>query len=248
MRSLITATLLTGIGLFAAVACSPAKGAATAAKAPAAVAGPPADAAHPVVVELFTSQGCSSCPPANALLAQLSNRPEVLALSFGVTYWDDLGWKDTFASPTYTDRQSAYVKTLGGDGDYTPQIVVNGAADTVGSRRGAVEGLIAKAGRPVGPDVRITPTGASIAAGAWSGVPADVWLVRYDQAVVQVPVKRGENGGQTLPHKNVVRSLTRLGDWSGRALTVSFGAAPAGLSTAVLVQRPGGQIVAAARD
>jgi hypothetical protein len=206
------------------------------------------DHAHPVVVELFTSQGCSSCPPANALLAQLSNRPEVLALSFAVTYWDNLGWKDTFGSRQYTDRQTAYVKTLGGDGDYTPQIVVNGAADTVGSRRGAVEALIAGAGRPVGPDLQLSVSGASIAAGAWTGAPADVWLVRYDPHVIQVPVTRGENGGRTLPHKNVVRSLTHMGLWSGRPLTVSFGAAPAGLSTAVLVQRPGGQIVAAARE
>jgi hypothetical protein len=248
MRSLIAATLLTGLGLIAAVGCSPAKGAAATAKTPAPVSGPAPDRTHPVVVELFTSQGCSSCPPANALLAQLSNRPEVLALSFAVTYWDDLGWKDTFGSPQYTDRQSAYVKTLGGDGDYTPQIVVNGAADVVGSRRGAVESLIAKAGRPVGPNIQLTPSGASVAAGAWSGAPADVWLVRYDPRVIQVPVARGENGGRTLPHKNVVRALTHLGVWSGKPLAVSFGAAPAGLSTAVLVQRPGGQIVAAARD
>lgn len=246
MRPILAATLF----LLGAVAlgCSPAKSTAAAARPPAPVAGPPADAAHPVVVELFTSQGCSSCPPAEAYLAQLSNRPEVLALSFAVTYWDDQGWKDTFGDPAYTDRQTAYVKSLGGDGDYTPQIVVNGAADAVGSRRPAVEALIRGAGRPVGPALALTPGGATLAAGAWNGPPADVWLVRYDRRTVQVPIGRGENGGRTLPQKNVVHGLRRLGAWSGKPMTFSFPVAGGGLSTAVLVQRPGGQIVAAARD
>ncbi len=246
MRQYIVALLIAGFGLVAAVGCSPAQSAPAATHS--VTTAQPADAAHPTVVELFTSQGCSSCPPANALLAKLAERPGVLALSFGVTYWDDLGWKDTFARKDYTDRQTAYVKSLGGDGDYTPQIVVNGAGDAVGSRKGEVDALINRQGRPVGPDVRITPTGAQIAAGVWSGGPADVWLVRYDPRIVQVPVKRGENSGATLPHKNVVRDLTRLGGWSGKPLNVTFGPAPAGLKTAILVQRPGGVIVAAARD
>src|SRR5690348_18078561 len=87
--------------------------------------------AQPVVVELFTSQGCSSCPPANASLAAVASRPDVLALSFGVTYWDYLGWKDTFAKPQFTDRQVAYEAGLGHSGPFTPQIVVNGSRDTV---------------------------------------------------------------------------------------------------------------------
>jgi hypothetical protein len=245
MRSIFAAILITGLGLMAAVGCSPARSAPGPAPAKAGVA---ADRAHPVVVELFTSQGCSSCPPANALLTRLSARQDVLALSFGVTYWDDLGWKDTFASHQYTDRQTAYVKSLGGDGDYTPQMVINGAADVVGSRTAEVEALIARQGRPVGPDIKLSASGAVVGAGAWSGAPADVWLVRYDPRIVQVPVKRGENAGATLPHKNVVRALTRLGGWSGKTLSVAFAPATGGLATAVLVQRPGGVIVAAARD
>src|SRR5271165_539571 len=98
---------------------------------------------QPTVVELFTSQGCSSCPPANANLATLSQRPGVLALSFGVTYWDQLGWKDTFAKPEFTQRQIAYEAPLSHDGPFTPQIVVDGHADTIGNRIGAIETLIA---------------------------------------------------------------------------------------------------------
>src|SRR5438132_407188 len=93
-----------------------------------------ASAGQPTVVELFTSQGCSSCPPANANLAVLSERPGVLALSFGVTYWDQLGWKDTFAKPEFTARQVTYETPLNRDGPFTPQIVVDGHADTVGNR------------------------------------------------------------------------------------------------------------------
>src|SRR5262245_51564795 len=108
-------------------------------------AAPPADG-QPTVVELFTSQGCSSCPPANANLAILSDRPGILALSFGVTYWDQLGWKDTFAKPEFTARQVTYEGPLNRDGPFTPQMVVDGRTDTVGNRLADVEGLIAAAG------------------------------------------------------------------------------------------------------
>jgi hypothetical protein len=241
MRSPLTTTLLSILALSAA-ACSQAQGAGSASKSTRG-----ADAAHPAVVELFTSQGCSSCPPANAVLAALSTRPDVLALSFGVTYWDDLGWKDTFARRDYTDRQTAYEKGLGRDGDYTPQIVVNGAADVVGSARNEVEAAIAREGAPVGPDITTTAGSAEIGAAPWSGAPADVWLIRYDPKVVQVPVRRGENGGKTLPHKNVVRDLVRLGQWSGRPLKLALAPAAGGLDTAILVQKHGGRIVAAAK-
>ena len=207
-----------------------------------------ADVAHPVVVELFTSQGCSSCPPANANLARLSNRPEVLALSFGVTYWDYLGWRDSFAQPAYTERQKTYEKALGHGGPFTPQVVVDGRADVVGNDISEIERLIARVGGPHGPGVALGAHQVSVGAAPAPRAGADVWLVRYDPRTVQVPVRRGENGGKTLPHKNVVRELVRLGGWDGRAQTFRLAPAPAGLATAVLVQTVhGGPILAAAR-
>ncbi|WP_188607189.1 DUF1223 domain-containing protein [Chelatococcus reniformis] len=206
---------------------------------------------QPTVVELFTSQGCSSCPPANANLAALSQRPGILALSFGVTYWDKLGWADTFARRDYTARQIAYEGPLGEDAPFTPQVVVNGRASIVGSDLAALEGLIAATPpRPQGaPDVSLRPAAVEVGASAAPAGGADVWLVRYDPHRVDVPVRRGENGGRTLPHKNVVRDLVRLGRWTGVPVTLPVTAAPAGLRTAVLVQVPaGGPILAAATD
>jgi hypothetical protein len=208
-----------------------------------------ADAAHPTVVELFQSQGCSSCPPANANVLALSGRPDILALSFQVTYWDQLGWKDTFGSPQYTARQWAYARALRHDNVWTPQVVINGRTDVVGVRPGEIEGAIARADRgDAGPRIEAA-AGHVTVAGPAQARPAEVWLVRYDPNVVQVPIRRGENGGRTLPHKNVVRSLTRLGDWSGPARTFDVPAAgAAGLKSAILVQSgPGGSILAAAR-
>lgn len=200
--------------------------------------------AQPVVVELFTSQGCSSCPPANASLAAISNRPDVLALSFGVTYWDYLGWKDTFAKPEFTLRQVSYERGLGHDGPFTPQIVVNGSSDTVGNEPGEVERLVS-ASRLNGPQISVDSGIVSIGAGAPTS-SADVWLVRYEPRTINVSVARGENEGVTLPHKNVVRALTRLGAWSGQAATFKISPAQDGLATAILVQRPNGGVILAA--
>jgi hypothetical protein len=207
-----------------------------------------ADAAHPSVVELYQSQGCSSCPPANANLLRLIDRPDVLALSFEVTYWDHLGWKDTFADPAFTARQAAYAPRLGHGEVFTPQVVVNGRADVVGARPGEIESLIARADRGAsGPFVRIE--GGRVTVGAGPGAPAAVWLVRYDPRLIEVAVTAGENDGKTLPHRNVVRSLTRLGTWTGTSLALALPKAPPGpLRTAVLVQSGrGGPIIAAAR-
>ena len=201
--------------------------------------------AQPVVVELFTSQGCSSCPPANASLAVISNRPDVLALSFGVTYWDYLGWKDTFAKPEFTQRQVSYERGLGHDGPFTPQIVVNGSSDTVGNRLGDVERLVAVS-RLSGPQIRVDGTTVSIGATA-APETADVWLIRYEPRTINVSVARGENEGVTLPHKNVVRELTRLGSWSGQAVSFAIPAAvQSGLATAILLQKPNGGAILAA--
>lgn len=199
------------------------------------------------VVELFTSQGCSSCPPANANLIELSKRPGILALSFGVTYWDRLGWKDIFAKPEFTDRQETYETPLGRDGPFTPQMVVNGRADVVGNRISEVDQLIAEQGKVNAPSLELTDRLLIIGEGNAPDARADIWLVTYDERTVNVPVKRGENTGRTLPHKNVVHSLTRLGTWDGKAQAVDVPAVKPGLRTAILVQAPnGGPILAAA--
>lgn len=207
-----------------------------------------AQAAPLTVVELFQSQGCSSCPPANANVNALTaSRPDVLALSYAVTYWDQLGWKDRFASAANTQRQWDYAKGLRHDNVWTPQVVVNGRADITGTRTAPLASLIAATPRVAGPALTVAGGTVSIAA-AKTAVPADVWLVRYDPRTQEVAVKAGENGGRTLPHRNIVRDLTRLGRWSGAAASFKLPPAPAGLATAILVQAPqGGPILAAAR-
>ena len=203
---------------------------------------------HPVaVVELFTSQGCSSCPPANDNIARLATRKDVLALSFGVTYWDRLGWKDTFASPQFTGRQWAYARTLHHDNVFTPQVVVNGRADTVGQRLTEIDALIAGNSIAGGPALSLSSGTVRIGAGrAPAGHPADVWLVRYEPGVIEVPVRRGENTGRTLPHAHVVRNLVKLGTWDGHPAGIPLPAGPDGLAVAVLVQTSGtGPVIAA---
>jgi hypothetical protein len=202
-----------------------------------------------VVVELFTSQGCSSCPPANANLIELSKRADVLPLSFAVTYWDYLGWKDIFDKPEYTDRQVAYEPPLGQQGPYTPQMVINGASTAVGNNLGEVEGLIANAHPLNGPDVSLGDGSVNIGSGTPAPGGADVWLVRYDPNIVEVPVARGENTGRTLPHTHVVHALERLGGWTGTAQNYAIPAAQSGLKTAVLLQAShGGALLGVATE
>jgi hypothetical protein len=212
----------------------------------------PASAAGPVVVELFTSQGCSSCPPANANLAAIADRPEVLALSFGVTYWDYLGWQDSFAQPAFTQRQYAYETSLHRGTAFTPQMVVNGGRDLVGNSAEELDRAVdgARKDAPAAPpQITLGDGMVAIGAGTPPEDPADVWLVRYDPNIVQVPVARGENGGRTLPHKNVVHELTRLGAWTGAAARFDLPPAQDGLKTAILVQSAyTGPILAAAKD
>ena len=204
------------------------------------------------VVELFTSQGCSSCPPANANLIRVREQPGVLALSFGVTYWDRLGWKDVFGRQDYTVRQATYEKPLGESGAFTPQMVIDGRTSLVGQDLAEVQAAIEKAeARPRNgaPTISVSEGRVSVSAGAAPARPAEVWVVRYDPRVVDVPVQRGENAGRTLPHGNVVHDLVPLGSWSGAAATFRLTPAPAGQNTAILVQSPqGGPILAAATD
>ena len=202
--------------------------------------------AAPTVVELFQSQGCSSCPPAIANVNALADRPDLLALSFSVTYWDRLGWKDTFAKPEFTARQYAYGRALG-DGAYTPEVVINGHDALVGQNRGQLEAAIGKAAPLQGPSV--SASGGSVTVGAAAGAAADVWLVRYDPRVQKVEIGAGENSGVLLAHRNIVRALVRLGGWSGAAQSyaVPSGGDPA-WRTAILVQRSNaGPILAAAK-
>lgn len=203
---------------------------------------------RPVVIELFQSQGCSSYPPANATLNAIAGRSDVLALSFGVTYWDQLGWKDTFATKAYTDRQRAYARALNVQLG-TPEMVIEGRDSVIGADAREVDAALRRA-RPAS-ETRIASASGriDIAAGRAPPRPADVWLVRYDPRVQQVAIRRGENGGKTLPHRDIVRQLTRLGGWSGAATSfVPPPAADSAYRTAVLVQAPdGGPILAAAR-
>ena len=208
-----------------------------------------ADPAHPIVVELFQSQGCSSCPPATANLNRLADRSDVLALSFAVTYWDQLGWKDTFASPAFTQRQWDYARAAGRPQVATPQMIVNGATVLVGGNPAQVGQALRSGDRGAGGPVLTAKGGALAVAGAAPRKPATVWLVRYDPRNLLVPIRAGENGGKTLPHRNIVRSLVALGTWSGGAARFALPAAGnALLRSAVFVQEgKGGRITAAAR-
>lgn len=208
-----------------------------------------ADPSHPTVVELFQSQGCSSCPPANTNLNALSERPDVLALSFAVTYWDRLGWKDTFAKPQFTERQWQYARAMRQQDVYTPQVVVNGRVAGVGADPGEIESLISRADRgATGPAVTISGGSAELGAARGPVQAADVLLVRYDPRTLEVPVRRGENAGKTLAHKNIVREIVRLGGWNGRPENFSLPADDPSLRSAILVQATdAGPILAAAR-
>lgn len=208
----------------------------------------PAQPGGLIVVELYQSQGCSSCPPANANVAAISDRPDVLALSFAVTYWDHLGWRDTFAKQQFTARQYAYAHGLGHSNVYTPQVVLNGQADLSAVDSGELAAAMSRVPRVSSQSIALTNGAVQIGAGQ-PQPPADVWLVRYDRRTLPVPISAGENGGRTLPHKNIVRDLVHLGTWSGAP--VSFPVAPpadANFGTAILVEKQnGGPIVAAAK-
>jgi hypothetical protein len=203
---------------------------------------------HLVVVELFQSQGCSSCPPAEANLNAIAGQPGILALSFGVTYWDSLGWKDTFATEAYTDRQWAYAKHRKRDNVWTPQVYVNGHADLVGTDRTQLDQAIAHANTQ-GPQLSWEQGQLQVSSGKPTAT-CDVWLVRYDPRTINVAIGAGENSGRTLPHRNVVRELVHLGTWNG--IAHAFAVPPSafkGLSTAALVQvEAGGDIVGASKD
>ncbi len=209
---------------------------------------PAAGAGPLVVVELFQSQGCSSCPPAEANLNAIAGRADILALSYGVTYWDTLGWKDTFATKGYTDRQWSYARHHGRSQVWTPQVYIDGQKDLVGSDSGKLHRAIAEASTQ-GPPLSWQDGRLIVGAGKPADA-CDVWLVRYDPRTINVAIGAGENSGRTLPHRNVVRELVHLGKWSGSAHTFNLPVASlTGLSTAALVQiEDGGDILSASRQ
>jgi hypothetical protein len=203
-----------------------------------------ADAAHPVVLELYQSQGCSSCPPANAVLNEIANRSDVLALNFAVTYWDQLGWKDKFAQPAFTARQWDYARAGGRGNVQTPQLIVDGKAAILGSRKNEVEAAIANH-RPTAGAPEIVSTSGGVTIAAAPGAPAAVWLATYDPRSVNVPIGAGENGGRTLIHRNIVKNLVKLGNWTGTTAKFAVPKAADGTVQAILVQRGiGGPIIA----
>ena len=200
----------------------------------------PVLAATPVVVELFTSQGCSSCPPADALLGELSRKPNVIALAYHVDYWDDLGWKDTFSIPEATARQRGYVRRLSKSGAFTPQAVVSGDTSLVGSNRKELTEAIAADRDSLAIALARTDSNLSITLSeAWRD-PMDVFVVAYlPQATTKVGA--GENARRSLTQFNVVRSFKRIGRWNGKpqTMTVPLATFPRdATSIAVLLQRP----------
>lgn len=206
------------------------------------------DAAHPTVVELFQSQGCSSCPPAIANVNGIADRPEILALTYAVTYWDQLGWKDTFAKSEFTDRERDYA-SKGTSAFATPQTVINGRKTVNGGNRAELVAAIRGANRGIGGPQISFVAGKAVLGAAATSRPAIVWLVRYDARDLKVPIRAGENGGRTLSHRNVVRSLVSIGTWQGKstALTIPIARDP-NLRSAILVQSGrGGAIIAAAK-
>ena len=200
-----------------------------------------AEARPPIVVELFTAQGCASCGPANALIGDLADQPDVIALTYSVDYWDYLGWQDTFARPEFAERQKAYVRRFALREPYTPQVVVNGRFQASGARSGAVEKLVSSAWRGGGwnpPDMLFMANGrVAVGSGPAPRGGGEVWLIRYDPREQTVEVKRGENRGQSVQQRNVVRQIVRLGAWRGRpAVYRPPAASEEGLETLVLVQ------------
>ena len=209
--------------------------------------GLPASAAsadmRPIVVELFTSQGCSSCPPADALLVELAKRPDVLALGFHVDYWDRLGWKDPLSAPGSTERQRAYAQQFHRNEVYTPQMVIDGTREAVGADQSAVLAEIDAARPAMVAPVTIATDGRSVEIGAGSG-NGRILLAKFVRKRSNL-IAHGENAGRTATDVNGVTELRTLGDWTGAAAHFDIEAPGANEGVAVLVQAPDGRILGA---
>jgi hypothetical protein len=207
-----------------------------------------AAARPPVVVELYTAQGCGACSDANVFLGKLADRPGVLALTFPVDYWDYLGWADTFAKPEFSARQKAYVSKLALREPYTPQVVVDGRKEAAALKPDRVEKLVREAALSPHdpPDIRFARGHrVDVGSGHAPAGGADVWLVRYDPREQEVAVRTGENRGQSVLQRNVVRQLRKLGSWRGKPAAYRFEAPTEdGLKTVVILQAArGGRIL-----
>jgi hypothetical protein len=236
-------------------------------------AGQPIPAAHPIVLELFTSQGCSDCPAADRLVTELSKRKDVIALTLPITYWDMLGWRDTYATDANTQRQKSYARTMNHSGIYTPQIIVDGRLDVVGNQRDRVlAALSSRAGEGAAGEAPV-PIFIGTASGRVEiAIPAaktklkslaTIWVMRT-LAQGSVNVEQGENRNHLLTYTNVVRDLQRAGEWNGEAMKIDL---PMNLAKtrhdgvavilqardygpvlgAAIMQLPGGEAVAAPR-
>jgi len=175
------------------------------------------------VLELFTSQGCSSCPAADKLLGELASDPSLVSISLPIDYWDYLGWKDTLADPRHSARQRAYSGVRGDREVYTPQVVVNGSVHALGSSKGSIEKAVAKS--RVNPATLSLPIEASFANAGLSfslpergglSTPAEIWITATSRAVT-VTMQRGENRGKTITYHNVARRWVKIGQWQGKA-------------------------------
>jgi hypothetical protein len=217
-----------------------------------AVAGIAAAETRPVVVELFTSQGCSSCPPADAFLHELSQRDDVIALALHVDYWDYIGWKDVFAQPAFTKRQKAYAKAGGRRSVYTPQLIIGGQDHVVGTHEENASDLIQQqAVTDHGVTLRAEKDSAgmvTVHAEAQDGVsgPLIVYLVRYIPHK-EVEITRGENAGKTIVYTNIVTDWSAIGEWDLAAPLMLQSSAQGDTPGVVLLQKNGiGAIMAAA--
>ena len=207
---------------------------------------------EPVVIELFTAQGCADCPEANARLESVATEPGVIALTYAVDYWDYLGWEDTFARPEFEARQRAYQAAMRLRNVYTPQVVIDGRRQVSGAQGPAMQAAIDQeaARRVFPPEVEFRESGDAVGIG--SGRPpaggAEVWAVTFLPGSQTVTVEEGDNRGRVVRHVNVVRRLTRLGDWTGEPILLDLPATTAGGDRiAVLVQSSGDrQILTAA--
>lgn len=210
---------------------------------------PPLEAQGPLVLELFTSQGCSSCPPADALASHLAEtRPDLLVLDFHVDYWNKLGWHDPFSLPGATARQQAYAALLQTE-LYTPQLVAGGVSQAIGSEPGAVAAAITSAEtrrlRLARIPLALTTEAGGLRITVGQGIgPAMLWLMGFDTAH-ETNIGRGENAGLVEREADIVRSITRLGAWSGAAMTRTV-PRPTGEHLAIILQRADGLILASA--
>ena len=210
------------------------------------------------VIELFTSQGCSSCPPADKLLAELAKRDDIIALSYNVDYWDYLGWKDTLASPANTKRQYAYARARGDGKVYTPQVIVDGLRHVVGSRADKITSALAatekhRNSNTVSMDVTTTETELliNLDGTAPAAAKSATIFIATVQPAVKVKIKRGENHGRRITYHNVVRKLAAVATWSGGPKRITLKrrdiAGKSGERNVVLVQANGpGAVLAAA--